>query len=221
MNRRPLLVSLVLAVLIFGGLGAWLLLRHEPARGGEAALAPVMSNTAIGLDPAALEASSGKSALDTTDARTQAIPVGVRLAGPGRLTGRVIERESGLGVPHMRVDLLPMPPAAGEFMGRMLMLSPQTSHMAGRTKPIAVAETDARGAFAFEGVRTGSWFLDTRGPYHVPEMTVRAQVLASGAGGPIDVFVLPGGRVLGTVFEPEARPRRARRSCSCLGRGTS
>jgi protocatechuate 3,4-dioxygenase beta subunit len=206
MNRRPLLVSLVLALLILAGAGSWLLLRHGPASREGAPLVPELANAQAGADASALDAQSAPGALEGSQTRAHAVPVGVRLSGPGRLEGRVIERETGLGVPLARVDLLPVPPAAGEFMGRMLLLSAQTAHMAGRVKPVAVAQTDARGAFHFEGVRVGTWFLDARGPYHVPETTVRARVLASGAGGPLDVFVLGGGRVLGTVFAPEGTP---------------
>jgi len=207
MNRRPLLVALVLAVLLLVGAGSWLLLRKPSS---QAESAPVALQTRAPDSVAdELEAQSGSDALEGRGTRAQGVPVGVRLRGPGRLEGRVIERATGLGVPYARVDLLPVPPATRDFMGRMLLMNAQTSHMAGRVKPVAVAQADAQGAFRFEGVRVGTWFLDARGPYHVPESTVRARVLASGAGGPLEVFVLGGGRVLGTVFGPDgsAAPR--------------
>ncbi len=206
MNRRPLLVALVLGLLILAGVGSWLLLRQRSSAGEVAPPALGLKSAPTGPDASALDAplSSGEQA--GRKSGKLAVPVGVRLAGPGRLEGRVIDRETGLGVPYTRVDLLPVPPAAGEFMGRMLLLNAQTAHMAGRVKPVAVAQADAQGAFRFEGVRVGTWFLDARGPYHVPETTVRARVLASGAGGPLEVFVFGGGRVLGSVFGPDGTP---------------
>ena len=204
MNRRPLLVLLLLALLVLSGAGAWLLLRNRAQPDAATALPVETKSESAGAS--ALETQALAGTLEGGRVRPQGVPVGVRLSGPGRLDGRVIDRETGLGVPFTRVDLLPVPPAAGEFMGRMLMLNAQTAHMAGRTKPVAVAQADSRGNFHFEGVRTGTWFLDARGPYHVPETTVRARVLASGAGGPLDVYVLGGGRVLGSVFGPDGMP---------------
>src|SRR5258706_14660042 len=204
MNRRPLLVALVLVVLLLAGAGSWLLLRKRSMQAEGAPVALQTKGPDAGAD--VLEAQSGAGALEGRNTRAQGVPVGVRLSGPGRLEGRVIRREPGLGVAYARVDLLPLPPAAGEFMGRMLLLNAQTAHMAGRVRPVAVAQADAQGAFRFEGVRVGTWFLDARGPYHVPETTVRARVLASGAGGPLEVFVFGGGRVLGSVFGPDGLP---------------
>lgn len=208
MNQRPLLALLVAALLLLCAGGAWLLLRGDAPRSMTAATPPPAVAASAGAeDTGALEEGrDAAGALDGQHLRAQGIPVGVRLGGPGRLEGRVIERSSGLGVPHARVDLLPVPPAAQTFLGQMLRMAPQTAHMSNRVKPVAVAETDASGAFRFEGVRTGSWFVDARGPYHVPETTLRARVLASGAGGPLDVFVVAGGRVLGTVFAPDGTP---------------
>src|SRR5689334_16919711 len=203
MNRRPLLLALALALLLLAGAGAWLLTRPSAP---QAETAPVaLEGSRPATESSALDAQSGPAALAGRKSGKLAIPVGVRLPGPGKLEGRVIDRETGLGVPHARVDLLPVPPAASEFMGRMLLLNAQTAHMAGRVKPVAVAETDGTGSFRFEGVRLGTWFLDARGPYHVPETTVRARVLASGAGGPLEVYVFGGGRVLGSVFGPEGQ----------------
>ncbi len=207
MHKRPLLAVLALGLLLVAGIGLWLFLRAETARpAGSELPAPAVAGNTAAEATGALDESANAGAFDTGRPRTSAIPVGVRLPGPGRLVGRVIERESGLGVAHARVDLMPVPPAAETFLGQMLRMAPQTAHMANRVKPIAVAETDAQGNFRFEGVRTGTWFVDARAPYHVPETTVRARVLASGAGGPLDVFVIGGGRVLGTVFAPDGTP---------------
>lgn len=140
-----------------------------------------------------------------TGARANAAEVGVRLAGPGQLDGRVIERVSGLGVGGVRVDLLPVPPSGATFFGRMLRIA-GLGEMATRTKPIAVAQTAPDGSFHFTGVRRGTWYVDARGPYHVPENVVRARLVASGAGGPLDVWVRSGGRVVGRVLLPDGRP---------------
>ena len=43
---------------------------------------------------------------------------GVRLSGPGRLSGRVLDRATGAGVEGTAVELLPLPPAGKEFFGR-------------------------------------------------------------------------------------------------------
>lgn len=138
--------------------------------------------------------------------RAGAIPVGVRLTGEGRLSGHVLDRTSGFGVGGVRVDLLPVPPVGAGFLGRMLRVAGMGDEMATRTKPIAVAQTAADGSFRFENVRTGTWYVDVRGPYHARESVVRARVVASGSGGPLDLWVRPGGRVLGTVIRPDGRP---------------
>lgn len=137
-------------------------------------------------------------------ARANATAVGVRLAGPAKLDGRVLERASGLGVGGVRVALLPVPPSGATFFGRMLRIA-GLAEMASRTKPIAVAVTAPDGAFHFDGVRRGTWYVDARGPYHVPENVVRARLLATGGGGPLDVWVRGGGRVVGRVLLPDGR----------------
>ena len=48
---------------------------------------------------------------------------GVRLAGEGRLTGRVVERASVVGLGDVRVDLLPLPPQGTDLIGRVLRLA--------------------------------------------------------------------------------------------------
>src|SRR5207302_2029235 len=148
------------------------------------------------------------SSADPRD-RSGAVPVGVRLRGPGRLEGRVIERQSGAGVGGARVDLVAFPPAGAVFLGRMLRVAGLGDEISRRVLPIAVACTEGDGRFRFEGVRTGTYYLEARGERHVPESVVRARVMASGAGGPIDVFVTLGGRVLGKVLLPDGQPAKA------------
>ncbi len=135
-----------------------------------------------------------------------AIPAGVRLAGPGRLTGRVLDRASGEPVTAARVDLLPLPPGGAQTFGRMLRLAGVGNEYAKRVEPIAVTGTNANGEFVFDGVRVGNCFVEARAAHAVPDQVVHARVLASGDGGPIDVFVRAGGRVLGHVLAPNGEP---------------
>ncbi|MDP6538678.1 MAG: carboxypeptidase-like regulatory domain-containing protein [Planctomycetota bacterium] len=134
------------------------------------------------------------------------VGVGVRLAGPGVLTGHVIDRADGHGIPGARVELLPMPPIGADFFSRVLPLTGLDPAFMGRADPVAVAESGELGAFAFEGVMEGSWYLHVESPYHVPEAPTRADVLASGAGGPVEVFVRAAGRVIGVVRRRDGRP---------------
>jgi len=141
-----------------------------------------------------------------------AVRPGVRLPGPGILAGTVRVRAAdgpGAGVAGVRVHLLPVPPAAAGMLGRVLDLAGVGTNVSSRVFPIATAVTDAFGGFLFEGVRTGNWYVDCVGDYHVAEAPVRAEVLASGAGGPVDVYVRAGGRVLGRVEHADGRPVRS------------
>jgi len=140
--------------------------------------------------------------------RSLAKATGVRLRGPAKLDGRVIERATGEGVGGVLVELLPVPPAGAAFLGRMLRIAAIGNEFSGRVAPVASVNTDVTGAFHFEGVRQGTYYLDARGEYCVPESVVRARLLASGGGGPIDVYVNAGGRVLGRVLMPDGKPAR-------------
>lgn len=142
-------------------------------------------------------------------APVSAVRAGVRLHGPGILAGTVLERSvagPGVGVAGVSVYLIPVPPSTAGMLGRMLDLAGVGNNVSSRVSPIATAVTDAFGNFLFEGVRTGNWFVDCVGDYHVAESPVRARVLASGEGGPIDVYVRAGGRVLGRVQHDDGRP---------------
>ncbi len=172
--------------------------------GGTAAIAP---SVAVQLaDAPVLELADSDAATDT--ARSEGIAAGVRLRGPGILDGTIRDRASGSGVAGARVELLAVPPAGAAFVGRLLRLFAGSSDLSRSARPVAVAISGADGRFHFEGVRTGTYFLDSRGDYHVPESVPRARVLPSGAGGPIDVWVRGGGRVVGHVTMPDGTPAR-------------
>jgi hypothetical protein len=76
----------------------WLLFRGRAERD---LYAPVALETvppqASGRERA--RGAAGTGVLGSAGARALGVPVGVRLSGPGRLEGRVIDRETGLGVP--------------------------------------------------------------------------------------------------------------------------
>jgi len=104
------------------------------------------------------------------------------------------------------VELLAFPPAAAPVIGRLLRIGRAPDDFAGRTRPVAVTTTDEQGEFQFEGVRRGHYFLDVISEFYVPESPQRVRVLASGEGGPVDVWMILGGSVLGTVVDPEGAP---------------
>lgn len=203
---RPILILLAaLAVLVLGAL--WFLrsggTTHPVALTGSGSA--TTASSAAKLDAVKTQlAPTG----DAQFARSGAEPTGVRLPGPAKLDGRVIERATGLGVGAVRVELLPVPPAGAVFLGRMLRMTGMGDEMSQRVKPIASVMTDSTGGFHFQGVRQGTWYVEARGEYHVPESVVRARVVASGSGGPLDVFVIAGGRVVGSVLMPDGKPAR-------------
>lgn len=211
-SRRGSTARTVVFLLGALALVVFVLWRFLAASEGPApAPAVVVDAPAPGATPASTlsavdEASAKLDGAAIGSVRSGAIPVGVRVPGPGRLSGRVLERASGAGVAGVRVDLLPVPPVGVGFLGRMLRVTGMGDEMASRTRPIAVAQTLADGSFQFEGVRQGTWYVDVRGPYHARESVVRARVVASGAGGPLDVWVRAGGRVVGHVLRPDGRP---------------
>lgn len=165
------------------------------------------ANVAANTELAGASGSSTELAADAANAlRSGANALGVRLHGPAKLDGRVLDRATNAGVGGVRVDLLPVPPAGAAFLGRMLRIAALGNEFSGRVEPVASVNTDSIGAFHFEGVRQGTYYLDARGEYSVPESVVRARLLASGAGGPIDVYVNSGGRVLGRVLLPDGKP---------------
>lgn len=144
---------------------------------------------------------------------------GVRLGGPGRLVGRVLDRASGAPVAGTGVELLPVPPIAREFFGRMLRLANASEGYASRVEPVAIAVSESDGSFSFEGVYAGTYYIQARGARHVPASIARAYVAESGSGGPLDVFVRDGGRVLGVVLRPDGEPARGVQVALTLGPG--
>ena len=131
---------------------------------------------------------------------------GVRLAGTGRLAGRILERESGAGVGGVRVDLLPITPSATDALGTILRMARTSAGSEHSARAVAVTISEPDGGFAFTGVRRGTYFLDARGPYHVPDHLIQVRVSEAGDGGPVDAYVRRGGRVLGLARHPDGRP---------------
>ena len=131
---------------------------------------------------------------------------GVRLAGEGRLTGRVVERASGVGLGDVRVDLLPLPPQGTDLIGRVLRLANVGDEVAARALPVATTRTAPDGSFAFEGVRAGSYFAEARGDLAVPDPVVKVVVAPSGGGGPETLFVRLGSAVEGRVLDADGSP---------------
>jgi len=145
----------------------------------------------------------------------------VRLSGSGALTGRVLDRASGEPVAGAGVELLTLPPVGQEFFGRMLRMAKTSDAYASRTQPVAVAASEADGSFAFSGVRAGMYYIQARGAWSVPDNIVRAKVAAAGDGGPLELFVRRGGRVIGRVVQPGGRPVAGAEVMLTLGPGNA
>lgn len=205
-SSRAVLAVLVVLVLLIAGVAYFALRDSTPrvtatADAGAAVAAP--SEMAAPVEPLASERVDTAAATASARAGEIPIPVGVRLDGPGRLTGRVLDRANGEGVIGARVDLLPLPPVGQELFGRILRLAKTGDAFASRVEPIATTGTAIDGSFVFEGVRTGTYYIDARGTRHVPDQVARARVAASGDGGPVDVWLRAGGRVVGVVLRPD------------------
>lgn len=203
--RRASLALAGLALLLIVALGLWW---RSPA-GGEAGLQDggiaaleVPEDHTLGAPTESPEAQLPSALLAATDAR-DAVGAGVRLAGEGRLVGRAKLREDGSPVAQARVELLAVPPAGAPLLERLLRLARAPGSFAGRARPVAVTETDAVGRFAFEGVRRGKYFVDVRSEFCAPEAPQQVTVLASGAGGPVDVWMKLSGSVSGEVLDAE------------------
>ncbi len=204
-GRRALALAFALAL----GALAWLYLRvPSDGQGSVQATDRVVENTArdggtatdLGVAPLSLD---GSDALRTT---TDTARLSVRLRGPGRLRGTVRERGTGAGIPGVTVDLLSVPPAGADIAAQVTRFIGSASDFSARVAPLATTETDAAGQFAFEGVREGRWYLRPEAPHFVGDSPASARVLASGSGGPVDVWMRPGGRILGRVIDGEDRP---------------
>lgn len=208
-TTRTLVWTLLGTALVFAGL-ALLLRRGEDA--ADIAATARASNPELAADvsrPEQVGDTQRESAasVDLVQAPGELfIPVGVRLAGEGRLEGFVRERASGLGVPGVRVDLQVVPPAGIELVDRIYDLSRIDDEARRRYRPVATAATEADGSFQFTGIRAGDYFLEPRGAWHVPDNLAQVTVAPSGAGGPVDAWVRAGGRVLGRVLTADGAP---------------
>lgn len=220
---RPLVVvSTAAAALVLVLL--WLLFSGEPPDSGAAALDKARAaasapdvELASERENAAEQRLSAERPIHSVDGYV--VRPGVRLSGPGRLVGRVLEREGGAPVAGTGVELLPVPPVAREFFGRVLRLANASEGYASRVEPIAIALSELDGSFAFEGVYSGTYYIQARGARHVPDSVARAWVAPSGSGGPVEVFVRPGGRVLGVVLSPSGAPAVGAKVALTLGPG--
>jgi hypothetical protein len=138
--------------------------------------------------------------------RGAALSTGVRVRGEAGLRGRVVERDGGAPVAGAKVELLPVPPAGAAVLGRMLRMFAMGDEMWKRVQPIAVAATDARGEYAFRGVRPGTYYLEARGEWHAPDGVVRARATRKDDAAAADIQMLPAGRVVGVVLRPDGTP---------------
>lgn len=203
--RTLVLVLVVLALLVGGAL--WLLREPERPAAVGAGAAPVApradtSRTTELAGPAVDQAVLRDVVAPLTDGPA----AGVRLAGEGRLSGRVVDRTTSEGVEGAEVQLLPAPPIASEVIGRVLRLASLGEETASRVAPVAGTVSGPDGAFAFEGLRTGTYFAVARGPWHVPDGPVQARVTAQDVSAGLELWVRPGGRIVGRVEHAEGRP---------------
>ncbi|MEM7307373.1 MAG: carboxypeptidase regulatory-like domain-containing protein [Planctomycetota bacterium] len=197
---------LLLGLLAVGAVLLLLILRPGDAAEGSIAEVARAARAPVGSGPELRAVEDGdpvrRAAADEAEALFAGgieIRPGVRLAGPGRLTGRVLDRASGAGVEGARVELYSMPPTGKDFLHRVYSAAKLPSSWGTRLEPIATVASGPGGAFELRGVRNGSYFLEARGGWHAPDQTVLVRVDSDGAGGPVDVFARRGGRVLGRV----------------------
>ncbi|TDJ68490.1 MAG: hypothetical protein E2O39_13200, partial [Planctomycetota bacterium] len=197
----------------------------EPASNARAGTLPAADAAREAIE--LLSAQAAADALELADPGTgpwsavAAFTPGVRLRGDGRLVGTVLDRGTGAGVPGLAVQLFALPPAGIGMLDRMLGLSGLGGTISERVRPVATATTDAMGGFEFSGVREGTWFVDVAGDHHVPETVRKVRVLASGAGGPVELWVRAGGRVLGQVLLPDGGPAVGAKVMLTPGVGTA
>ncbi len=212
-----LLAALVALVL-------WLTRARGDGADPDAALAPTAAATDASLVAPADAAdgerlASGGASVATTEGGLVVRP-GVRLPGDGRLEGRVRDRADGAGVGGARVSLWAFPPAGSNLIGRVLRLAGASDDFASRAQPVAVVASAGDGSFAFEGVRAGQYFVDAQGAWHASESYPKVAVAASGAGGPLDVWVRAGGRIVGRVLAPGGGPAAGAKVAAFQGAGS-
>lgn len=205
-SGRAALVLLSLAALV-ALVVAWIV---SPRRGVE-----VLSGGAVVPDASAAFGAAdlaGQAQLEATTLSrggpVAALDERVRLRGPGRLEGTVLTRETGGPVPGVQVRLLSLPPASATILTRVTDMLGMGAELRRKTEPVAVTATDGAGRFAFEGVREGRWYVDVSAAYHLSETAETVRVVASGSGGPVELWTRAGGRVLGQVELPNGGPAR-------------
>jgi hypothetical protein len=213
MNQPRRTVAAVLALALAAGVivALVLLLYGEPESGAAAVAAgPATAAPADELVEASSPASEpARVSTGPTDLSVPGgieIPAGVRLRGPGRLAGRVLDRESGAGMAGMRVDLHALPPSGAGLIGRFLRLVDSRSPITQAAEPVATTGSDGSGRFVFDGVRVGTWYVEARGARHVPDSVARARVTSAADAEPVEVWVRGGGRIVGLVLEPDGDP---------------
>jgi len=207
-TRSKTVLLLALCAFVLGALfTAWHL--YAPQSG---ALAPRDAAPSVGESGASGTALESAVERESADARLASsgerigASTGVRLDGNARLEGNVRMRADGAPVPHARVELHSVPPGAADLIGRVLRFARVGSEVESSVKPIAAVLADERGQFSFEGVRAGRYYIEARGTWCVQEHAQLALVAPSGAGGPLTLHMLPGGRVLGRVLDRHGQP---------------
>ncbi len=162
-------------------------------------------------DPDAQGVAEWRASLDLVDR--------VRLAGDARIEGVVLDRESGAPIGGVGVELLPLPPSSTLFFSRMLEVFHPGSETERRTEAVAVTHSDLSGAFRFEGVRRGNWFVGVADEHWLLDRVARARLTSGGTGSPLEVWVRGGGRILGQVIRPDGEPAHGARVVLAPGPG--
>ncbi len=212
-GRANALILVVTAGVLALGLAAYFLLLREPQGQQTVGQAAQVSNPAAAAQPAPEAPNAPLETTSRTGQEPQAAAratlgsiESVRLAGPGKVRGTLLDRATGQGVGGAQVALLPAPPGSPDLMRRVSRLAKLGPAFDIQFDPVAKSMSAADGSFAFEGVRSGTYFIQAQASLHVLEQVQSVQVLASGEGGPVEVFMRAGGRVLGVVKTPAGEP---------------
>ncbi|MEY2746912.1 MAG: hypothetical protein RL112_1954, partial [Planctomycetota bacterium] len=213
-------VTAALALASFAAL-LWLFLGDTRRVAPSLAPGSTSQGTALAAPAATLKSPAADGAAgEALGARRAALELGVRVRGEAGLRGRVVERDGGAPVAGARVELLPVPPAGAAVLGRMLRMFAMGDDMWKRVQPIAVAATDARGEYAFRGVRPGTYYLEARGEWHAPDGVVRARATRKDDAAAPDIQMLAAGRVVGVVLRPDGTPAPRAKLALVPGPGT-
>jgi hypothetical protein len=162
-------------------------------------------------------AASARDALESpSGSAPTSAPSATALAGGAHLEGRVIDRATGAGVASARVELLPLPPAPRPSWSAFLDLLGLGSELPDSVRPIAsTISADGRlvrlsTASARVVVRRRARSLP-RARGERPRLRARLRA-RSATDPPLEIHVVPGGRVLGRVLAPDGQPRARRAS---------